>query len=89
MLDNFIGGGWLAPKQKRYLEIPCRRSGVRNCRVPRSSAEDLERAFDEADRARETWSRLEAGARAVRPTRVADQVDDFRYDRPTIAYRVK
>ena len=76
VFDNFIGGRWIAPAKDQYLVMPRHSSGVRACRVPRSSAEDVDLALDRAQRARQGWSRLDSEERADDLARLADSVGD-------------
>lgn len=76
MFENFVGGRWLAPAEKRYLVMPRHSSGVRACRVARSSAEDVDQALDHAQRARQAWSDLATEERAAALGRIADRIGD-------------
>ena len=76
MFDNFIGGRWISPARDRYLVMPRRSSGVRACRVPRSSADDVSLALDQALQARKAWSDLDAADRALALSGVAHRVGD-------------
>ena len=67
---NFIGGQWVAPAKGEYFENVTPVTGRVFCEIPRSTAEDVERALDAAhaalaacaaSRARSTSSALERG----------------------------
>ncbi len=76
MFKNFIGGRWCVPAQHHYLLISSSSGGKYIYGVPRSFAEDVERAIDEAHQAREEWCCLEPRARVVRLAHIPDQLSD-------------
>lgn len=51
--ENFIGGEWVAPVKGEYFDNISPVDGKVFTKVPRSSAEDIERALDEAHKAKE------------------------------------
>ena len=76
VFENFIGGRWLAPRKNRYLLMPHQSSGVRACRVPRSSIEDVNLAVDQALVAKRSWSGLAAEERATAFSKIEDRIGD-------------
>src|SRR6204780_2068560 len=55
--ENFIGGRWIAPAKGGYFDNISPTTGEVICQIPRSQAEDVERAIDAAHAAAEKWGR--------------------------------
>lgn len=73
--ENFIGGEWVAPVKGEYFENV---SPVNNrifCEIPRSTAEDIERALDAAHAAKDAWGRTSSAERAVILNKIADRME--------------
>ncbi|KIL37582.1 aldehyde dehydrogenase [Cohnella kolymensis] len=73
--ENFIGGEWVAPVKGEYFENV---SPVNNrifCEIPRSTAEDIERALDAAHAAKDAWGRTSPAERAVILNKIADRME--------------
>ena len=51
--DNFIGGGWRAPKLGKYFDNVSPITGQPVCEVARSDAADIEAALDAAHAAKD------------------------------------
>ncbi len=73
--DNFIGGKWVAPVEGRYFDNPSPITGQKLCEVARSSAADIERALDEAYKAKDAWGRTSVKERSLILNRIADRVE--------------
>ncbi len=73
--DNFIGGRWVAPVEGRYFDNPSPITGQKLCEVARSSAADIERALDEAHKAKDAWGRAPVQERSLILNRIADRVE--------------
>ena len=50
-------------------------TGQSFCEIPRSSAEDIEKALDSAHRAKATWSKTSAAERAGILNKIADRME--------------
>ena len=55
---NFIGGQWVPPASGEYFDNLTPVTGKTYCEIPRSNAQDIERALDAAHAARTAWGRL-------------------------------
>lgn len=74
--ENFIGGEWVAPKKGQYFENISPVNGKPFCKVPRSTAEDVELALDAAYRAKEKWSKTSPAERSKILNQIADIVEN-------------
>ena len=72
---NFIGGRWLEPVGGQYFENVTPITGKPFCEVPRSTAEDIERALDAAHAAKSAWGQTPAAARAQILNKIADRME--------------
>ncbi|WKB52376.1 aldehyde dehydrogenase [Eleftheria terrae] len=72
---NYIGGRWVEPVAGQYFENVTPVTGKAFCEVPRSNAEDIERALDAAHAARAAWGRASATERAGVLLRIADRME--------------
>ena len=73
--ENFIGGQWVAPSGGQYFENVTPVTGKAFCEVPRSTAEDVERALDAAHAAKVSWGRTAPADRANVLNRIADRME--------------
>ncbi|MCB1769408.1 MAG: aldehyde dehydrogenase family protein, partial [Candidatus Competibacteraceae bacterium] len=73
--NNFIGGQWVAPAKGEYFENVTPVTGQNFCEIPRSTAEDIERALDAAHAAADAWGRTSTTERANRLNRIADRME--------------
>lgn len=73
--QNFIGGEWVPPAKGMYFENPSPVNGKPFCEVPRSTAEDIERALDAAHAAKDAWGRTAVAERALLLNRIADRME--------------
>jgi len=74
--ENFIGGRWTAPASGEYFENLTPITGRTICEIPRSKAEDVERALDAAHAAKDTWGRTTPAERANILNRIADRMEE-------------
>ncbi|MFO1424927.1 MAG: aldehyde dehydrogenase [Candidatus Competibacteraceae bacterium] len=73
--QNFIDGQWTSPVKGQYFENVSPVTGQVFCEVPRSTAEDIERALDAAHTAAEAWGRTSVAARANLLNKIADRME--------------
>ncbi len=52
---NYIGGKWVEPASGQYFDNVTPITGKTFCEIPRSNAQDVERALDAAHAARAAW----------------------------------
>ncbi len=57
---NYIGGKWVEPASGQYFENVTPITGKPFCEIPRSNAQDIDRALDAAHAAREAWGHTPA-----------------------------
>ncbi|MBS0446373.1 MAG: aldehyde dehydrogenase family protein [Proteobacteria bacterium] len=72
---NFINGAWVAPAQGQYFDNITPVTGRAFCEIPRSTAEDVERALDAAHAAKAAWGRTSPAERAGVLNRIADRME--------------
>src|SRR5471030_2050605 len=75
--ENFIGGEWLAPVKGGYFDNISPTTGQVICQIPRSQAEDVERAIDAAHAAAPAWGRTAVAERARALNRIADRIEQY------------
>ena len=63
---NFICGQWVAPAKGQYFENITPITGKAFCEIPRSTAEDVERALDAAHAAKAAWGKTSPTGRLLR-----------------------
>ncbi len=73
--DNYINGQWQAPSRREYFENITPITGKVICEVPRSNADDVERALDAAHAAKTAWGRTAPSERANLLNRIADRME--------------
>jgi aldehyde dehydrogenase len=73
--DNFIGGKWIAPVQRQYVDNLSPVTGKPVCQVPRSTVEDVELALDAAHAAKDAWAATSVTARSQLLHRIADRME--------------
>src|SRR5262245_63706058 len=71
---NYIGGEWVAPAAGQYFDNVTPVTGRAFCEVPRSSAEDIERALDAAHAAKRAWGKTSSTDRANLLNKIADRI---------------
>lgn len=72
---NFINGQWVAPAKGDYFENITPVTGKAFCEIPRSTAEDVERALDAAHAAKAAWGKTSTTVRANILNRIADRME--------------
>ncbi len=72
---NYIGGEWVAPIGGAYFDNITPITGRPFCEVPRSTAEDVERALDAAHKAKAAWGSTSPAERALVLNRIADRIE--------------
>ncbi|WP_394821907.1 aldehyde dehydrogenase family protein [Pendulispora albinea] len=73
--ENFIGGEWCPPVRGQYFENITPVTGRGFCDVPRSTAEDVDRALDAAHAAKLRWGRTSPADRALVLNKIADRME--------------
>ncbi len=74
--ENFIGGGWVAPKAGRYFENLSPVTGRAVCEIARSDGDDIEAALDAAHAAKAAWGRTPVAERANILNAIAQRMED-------------
>ena len=72
---NFIGGKWVEPVGGQYFENVTPITGKVFCEIPRSNADDIERALDAAHAAKTAWGKTSPADRAVVLNKIADRME--------------
>jgi aldehyde dehydrogenase len=72
---NYIGGEFVAPTHGRYFENPSPINGNNFCEIPRSTAEDIEKALDAAHAAKNAWGKTPPAQRADILNKIADRIE--------------
>jgi aldehyde dehydrogenase len=72
---NYIGGEWVAPAGGQYFDNITPVTGKAFCEIPRSTAEDVERALDAAHKAKAAWGATSTTDRANILNRIADRME--------------
>ena len=72
---NYIGGQWVEPVGGAYFDNITPVTGRPFCEIPRSTAEDVERALDAAHKARHAWGKTSPAERANILNRIADRIE--------------
>jgi len=72
---NYIGGQWVEPAGKQYFENITPVTGKAFCEIPRSTAEDVERALDAAHAAKAAWGKTSPTERANILNKIADRME--------------
>jgi aldehyde dehydrogenase len=75
--ENFIGGKWVAPVKGGYFDNVSPTTGQVICQIPRSQAEDVERAIDAAHAVADKWGRTAVAARARALNLIADRMEQY------------
>jgi len=72
---NYIGGKWVEPASGQYFENVTPITGKTFCEIPRSNAQDVEKALDAAHAARESWGHTPPTHRALILNKIADRME--------------
>ena len=73
---NYIGGKWVEPASGQYFENVTPITGKTFCEIPRSNAQDIDRALDAAHAAREAWGHTSPTHRANIMNQIAQRMED-------------
>jgi aldehyde dehydrogenase len=73
---NYIGGKWVEPASGQYFENVTPVTGKVFCEIPRSNAQDIERALDAAHAARAAWGHTSPTHRANIMIQIAQRMED-------------
>ena len=73
--ENFIGGKWTAPAKGEYFENTSPVDGKSFTKIPRSTAEDIEKAIDAAWKAAPSWNTSSATERSNMLLKIADKME--------------
>ena len=73
---NFIGGKWVEPVSGQYFENITPVTGKVFCEIPRSNAQDIEKALDAAHAARVAWGHTSPTHRANLMIQIAQRMED-------------
>jgi aldehyde dehydrogenase len=72
---NFIGGEWKEPVKGKYFENITPVTGKAFCEIPRSTAEDIEKALDAAHAAKDSWGKTSNTERSNILNKIADRIE--------------
>ncbi|APQ18112.1 acetaldehyde dehydrogenase ExaC [Maribacter hydrothermalis] len=73
--ENFIGGKWVAPSKGEYFDNISPVDGKSFTKIPRSTAEDIDKAIDAAWVAAKTWNATSATERSNMLLKIADKIE--------------
>jgi aldehyde dehydrogenase len=73
---NYIGGRWVEPASGQYFENVTPVTGKVFCEIPRSNAQDIDRALDAAHAARAAWGHTSPTHRANIMIQIAQRMED-------------
>jgi len=73
---NYIGGEWVAPASGAYFENVTPVTGEVLCEIPRSNADDVNRALDAAHAAKAAWGHTSAAQRGHILEQIAQRMED-------------
>jgi len=73
--ENFIGGKWTPPTTGEYFENISPIDGKSYTKIPRSNAEDIEKAIDAAWKAAPSWNTSSATERSNMLLKIADKME--------------
>ncbi len=73
--ENYIAGTWQAPIKGVYFDNISPVNGQTFCKIPRSTADDIELAIDAAHCARDSWGKTSVTARSNILLKIADRIE--------------
>lgn len=73
--ENFIGGKWTAPSKGEYFDNTSPVDGKSFTKIPRSTAEDIDKAIDAAWKAAPSWNSSSATERSNMLLKIADKME--------------
>lgn len=74
--ENYIGGQWVPPVGGQYFDNVSPVNGKPFTRIPRSQAEDVEKALDAAHAAKEAWGKTSPTERSNILLKIADRIEE-------------
>jgi aldehyde dehydrogenase len=74
--ENYIGGEWIAPAAGQYFDNLTPVTGQQLCRIPRSTAADIDRALDAAHAAKSAWAHTSIAERSNLLNKIAQRMED-------------
>jgi aldehyde dehydrogenase len=74
--QNYIGGEWVKPASGQYFENVTPVTGQVLCEIPRSNADDVNRALDAAHAAKTMWGKTSATERGRMLEKIAQRMED-------------
>lgn len=72
---NFINGEWVAPVNGKYFDNISPVTGKAFCRIPRSDADDINKAIDAAQAAKDAWGKTSVTERSNLLLKIADRLE--------------
>lgn len=72
---NYIGGEFVAPVNGQYFDNISPINGQVFCEIPRSTAEDIDKALDAAHKAAPAWGKTAAAERSNILLKIADRIE--------------
>ncbi|MBA5764818.1 aldehyde dehydrogenase family protein, partial [Vibrio sp. 404] len=72
---NYIGGEFVPPVKGQYFDNVSPVNGEVFCEIPRSGAEDIDKALDAAHAAAPAWGKTSAAERSNVLLRIADRIE--------------
>ncbi|WP_282049405.1 acetaldehyde dehydrogenase ExaC [Maribacter aquivivus] len=73
--ENFIGGKWVAPSKGEYFDNISPVDGKSFTKIPKSTAEDIEKAIDASWEAAKSWNASSATERSNMLLKIADRIE--------------
>jgi len=73
--QNYIGGRWVEPTKGQYFENVSPVNGKVFCEIPRSDADDIDRALDAAHAAKDAWGKTSYAQRSIILNKIADRME--------------
>lgn len=74
--ENYIGGQWVAPVKGQYFDNKSPVNGQVFCKIPRSTAEDVELALNAAHNVKDDWGKTSIAARSNILLKIADRIEE-------------
>ncbi len=74
--QNYIGGEWVEPSTGQYFENVTPVTGQVLCEIPRSNADDINRALDAAHAAKTAWGRTSTTERGRILEKIAQRMEE-------------
>src|SRR5690554_1665883 len=72
---NFINGEWVAPVNGNYFDNVSPVTGKAFCRIPRSDADDINKALDAAHAAKDAWGKTSVTERSNMLLKISDRLE--------------